>query len=80
MQQPPRPSVAELQEKTTEILTEARDAQDVADAARLAVRALLYEVTTTPKPGLVDRRNSGSHKDMDVFHLHGQRRGALPLF
>ena len=60
-------TVAELQEKTTEILTEARDAQDIADAARLAVRALLYEVTTTPKPGLVDRRNSGSHKDMDVF-------------
>ena len=40
-------TVAELQEKTTEILTEARDAQDIADAARLAVRALLYEVTTT---------------------------------
>lgn len=60
-------TVAELQEKTTEILTEARDAQDIADAARLAVRALLYEVTTTPKPGLVDRRNSGSHRDMDVF-------------
>ena len=60
-------TVAELQEKTTEILTEARDAQDIADAARLAVRALLYEVITTPKPGLVDRRNSGSHKDMDVF-------------
>ena len=56
-------TVAELQEKTTEILTEARDAQDIADAARLAVRALLYEVTTTPKPGLVDRRNSGSHRD-----------------
>ena len=32
-------TVAELQEKTTEILTEARDAQDIADAARLAVRA-----------------------------------------
>ena len=60
-------TVAELQEKTTEILTDARDAQDTADAARQAVRALLYEVTTTPKPGLVDRRNSGSHKDMDVF-------------
>lgn len=30
-----------------------------------AVEALLYEVGVTPKPGLVDRANSGSHKDMN---------------
>lgn len=35
--------------------------------ASYATRALLYEVSTTPKPGLVDRANSGSHKDMDFF-------------
>lgn len=35
--------------------------------ASLAQRAILYEVTTTPKPGLVDRHNSGAHKDMDFF-------------
>lgn len=73
-------TVAELQEKTTEILTEARDAQDIADAARLAVRALLYEVTTTPKPGLVDRRNSGSHKDMDVFTFMDSAAALYPYF
>lgn len=28
---------------------------------------MLYEVSTTPKPGLVDRANSGAHKDMDFF-------------
>lgn len=33
----------------------------------LAQRAILYEVSTTPKPGLVDRDNSGAHKDMDFF-------------
>lgn len=33
----------------------------------LALRAILYEVSTTPKPGLVDRMNSGSHHDMDYF-------------
>ena len=31
------------------------------------MRALLYEVCATPKPGLVDRHNCGSHRDMDIF-------------
>lgn len=35
--------------------------------ASLAQRAILYEVSTTPKPGLVDRDNAGAHKDMDFF-------------
>ena len=35
--------------------------------ANLVQRALLYEVVLTPKPGLVDRNNTGSHKDMSVF-------------
>ncbi|MBL4938221.1 triphosphoribosyl-dephospho-CoA synthase CitG [Clostridium sp. YIM B02515] len=35
--------------------------------AALAQRAVLYEVSTTPKPGLVDRDDSGAHKDMDFF-------------
>jgi len=33
----------------------------------LAQKALLYEAMTTPKPGLVDCENSGSHNDMDLF-------------
>lgn len=33
----------------------------------LAIKALLYEVSVTPKPGLVDRNNSGAHDDMDFF-------------
>jgi triphosphoribosyl-dephospho-CoA synthase len=35
--------------------------------ASLAQRAILYEVSTTPKPGLVDRENNGAHRDMDFF-------------
>lgn len=35
--------------------------------ASIAQRAILYEVSATPKPGLVDRYNSGSHRDMDFF-------------
>lgn len=32
-----------------------------------ALKALLYEVVTNPKPGLVDPVDVGSHSDMDVF-------------
>lgn len=32
-----------------------------------AVEAMLYEVSATPKPGLVDRVNNGAHRDMDFF-------------
>ncbi len=33
----------------------------------LAVEAMLYEIACTPSPGLVDRINSGAHRDMDFF-------------
>lgn len=42
--------------KTKEYITEIGD---------LAVKALVYELATTPKPGLVDKENSGAHADMD---------------
>lgn len=32
-----------------------------------ALTSLLYEVSASPKPGLVDRFNQGAHKDMDFF-------------
>lgn len=35
--------------------------------AETAVTALLYEVVTNPKPGLVDPASNGAHKDMDVY-------------
>lgn len=33
----------------------------------LALKALLYEVSLSPKPGLVDYFSSGSHRDMNYF-------------
>lgn len=73
-------TVAELQEKTWEILCGALDTVDSNDAARLATQALLYEVATTPKPGLVDRENSGSHRDMDFFTFQASAAALYPYF
>ena len=58
-------SVEELQKETVRRLTEffCRTDRDLISA--LATESLLAEVNVTPKPGLVDRRNSGSHRDMD---------------
>lgn len=33
----------------------------------LAIKSMLYEVSASPKPGLVDRINQGAHNDMDFF-------------
>lgn len=37
------------------------------DFVQAAERALLYEVTVNPKPGLVDPSSNGAHSDMDVY-------------
>ena len=38
-----------------------------ANIAQVAIQSLLYEVSASPKPGLVDRYNQGAHNDMDFF-------------
>ncbi len=38
-------------------------------AAELGVRAMLVEARLTPKPGLVDRLGTGSHRDLDLALL-----------
>ncbi len=37
------------------------------EVASLGMRAILYEVSVTPKPGLVDKSNSGAHNDMNFY-------------
>lgn len=46
----------------------------------LAARALTLEVTATPKPGLVDRNNSGAHDDMDIATFYSSIAALLPYF
>ena len=73
-------SVAELQEKTLQILLMAIREENIETIGTLACQALLYEVATTPKPGLVDRANSGSHKDMDIFTFQASAAALWPYF
>jgi triphosphoribosyl-dephospho-CoA synthase len=46
----------------------------------LVCQALLKEVELTPKPGLVDRHNSGAHRDMDLTTFHASIRAIAPWF
>lgn len=39
----------------------------LADIGDIAQEAMIFEVSATPKPGLVDRVSSGAHRDMDFF-------------
>ena len=68
----------ELQQRTRQILTDYFAQADGDRIAAQAARALLYEVCTTPKPGLVDRANSGSHRDMDIFIFVDSTTSLLP--
>lgn len=42
--------------------------------------ALLYEVSLSPKPGLVDRINNGSHSDMDFYTFMASTASLSPFF
>ena len=71
-------TVPELQAATRRILESHFLEKDRRAAASLALQGLLDEVCTTPKPGLVDRANSGSHKDMDIFTFTASASALAP--
>ncbi|WP_308556438.1 triphosphoribosyl-dephospho-CoA synthase CitG [uncultured Lactobacillus sp.] len=48
--------------------------------AQDAIRALLYEVVTAPKPGLVDPISSGPHPDMDTYLFIDSSLSLQPYF
>lgn len=60
-------TVDELLEKECRLMEEYFTCQYAKKLSSLSMQALLYEVSVTPKPGLVDRNNTGAHKDMDIF-------------
>lgn len=73
-------SVAQLQEVTYRILRDHFAIADRSKIAALAYESLLDEVNTTPKPGLVDRRNCGSHTDMDIRTFTASAKALWPYF
>lgn len=73
-------TVAELQSETRKIARDFFARKDGDIIGGQAVRALLYEVCTTPKPGLVDTANNGSHTDMDIFTFIDSTAALAPYF
>ncbi|MEG2928677.1 MAG: triphosphoribosyl-dephospho-CoA synthase CitG [Oscillospiraceae bacterium] len=60
-------TVEQLQEHTVNIMCDFFNKKAAQNIGEKAVKSLLYEVSVTPKPGLVDRKDSGAHRDMDFF-------------
>lgn len=73
-------SLAELQDRTGFLLYLCARQWMTEYIATRAYFALSKEVSTTPKPGLVDGNNSGSHKDMDLRHFFASSNALRPYF
>lgn len=58
--------VSEIQFAAQRLMEESLWDQDCHALSQSVSQSLEAEVMTTPKPGLVDRRNNGSHRDMTV--------------
>lgn len=70
----------ELRQETSRILDQYHMDRGANQISNCAMRALLYEVSATPKPGLVDRNNSGAHSDMDFFTFLDSSVSLAPWF
>ena len=73
-------TVAALQAGVRAILTDYFAAADSQRVSELVTQALLDEVYATPKPGLVDRRNDGSHSDMTVATFEKSAAALAPYW
>lgn len=73
-------SVEALQAVTCSMIEDYFSEKDSNTIADNAVQSLLDEVHATPKPGLVDRRNNGSHNDMDLALFEASAKALKPYF
>lgn len=72
--------VDEILEKEIEIMLNYFNEKYASTLAKLGLQALMFEINTTPKPGLVDLNNNGSHKDMDVQLFRKSAKILSPFF
>jgi triphosphoribosyl-dephospho-CoA synthetase len=54
--------------------------QQPAHLAFVAKQAMVAEAELTPKPGLVDRRGSGAHKDLSLTRMRQSAEAIEPFF
>lgn len=73
-------TVTELRSKIVSILDDYFRERAASHCISCALRAMLREVSATPKPGLVDRANSGSHDDMDLTTFLDSAATLAPWF
>lgn len=73
-------AIEPLRHRTGQLLNDFFRDRTARLCAAAATRALLYEVSATPKPGLVDRCNSGAHQDMDFFSFLDSTSTLSPWF
>ena len=71
-------TVEELSEAVHTRIADYFRQRDAERIGALAARALLYEVCVTPKPGLVDRQDSGAHQDMDIYTFQASTAALQP--
>ena len=70
----------EVVRRTEELLRDYFYGQYADRVAQAAARAMLYEVSVTPKPGLVSREGSGAHRDMNFFTFIDSAAALTPWF
>ena len=70
----------QLREKVRELLLLCAQKWMPELVAAQAWLALNHEFAATPKPGLVDRNNRGSHKDMNIKHFFASSNALRPYF
>lgn len=73
-------SVEALLEKTIELISGYFQDKYPQVIGQCALNSLLFEVSVTPKPGLVDRHNNGAHRDMAVGTFHQSAAALAPYF
>lgn len=73
-------SIKDIQEFTVMLMAEHFQNEFISRVGSLASKALIYEISIAPKPGLVDRFNSDSHTDMDYFSLVDSIAELMPYF